>query len=131
MNVQELGKTSNSKKSILIIDDDEQFRQYLNLVLDDAGYRVMTCEDGVTGIRMFNKEQPDLLLVDLFMPNKDGNEVIMDIRSSDHITPIIAMSGGMTSQHSDNELQSEMGANLCLSKPFNRDELLANIDSLI
>ena len=64
---------------LLVIDDDEPIRKVLSVTLQDAGYQVLTAEDGETGLKIFADQQPEIILCDLRMPGMDGIAVLKEI----------------------------------------------------
>ena len=79
---------------ILVMDDDELLRGALRVVLEAAGYEVMEAADGDAGLRLQREQGADLVLVDIFMPTRDGLEVIRELRAESPQPKIVAMSGG-------------------------------------
>src|SRR2546422_179515 len=79
---------------ILVMDDDELLRGALRVVLEAAGYEVIEAADGNAGLRLEREQSADLVLVDIFMPERDGLEVIRALRTEIPQPKIIAMSGG-------------------------------------
>src|SRR4051812_39476319 len=82
-------------QTILIIDDDEQMRKVLKAALTTAGYYVFLAESGESGVRLFRSERVGLVLVDIWMPEKDGLETIMEIRRAVPEAKILAMTGAV------------------------------------
>ncbi|HPN73465.1 MAG TPA: response regulator [Candidatus Omnitrophota bacterium] len=82
----------NNDIKILVIDDEEDFRQLMKMWLESKGYSVVTAPDGATGIQMVKSEKPGIVFVDLRMPGMDGSETISGIRSFDKRVPIIIIS---------------------------------------
>jgi two-component system, chemotaxis family, chemotaxis protein CheY len=115
---------------ILIIDDDPQFLNMLVWMVEDAGHKVVSAQDGEKGLAIFSKEEFQLVITDIIMPDKDGVETIQSIRSQAPKTPIIAMSGGY-SQSGDSYIgltvAERLGAFKILEKPFEKEELLEAI----
>src|SRR5437588_215958 len=83
---------------ILVIDDDALLRGAIRVVLESAGYEVLEAGDGNAGLRLYREPGADLLVVDLFMPERDGLEVIRAVRAEAPQAKIIAMSGGSSLQ---------------------------------
>jgi two-component system, chemotaxis family, chemotaxis protein CheY len=114
---------------ILIIDDNDDLRDTLVVMLEDQGYSVISASDGESGVHAFEQARPDLVLTDIIMPNSDGVEAIRRIRAIDSTARIVAMSGGSIS---GNEYQLRMareaGAIEVLAKPFEVDELVSVIE---
>ncbi len=111
--------------SILIIDDEAQIRSMLRLILERAGYKVIEAADGVEGIRLYRREQTDLIITDLIMPNKDGIGMIIDLKKEFPGIRIIAMSGGgLNKPEGYLKGAQRLGARYTLSKPIDREQLL-------
>ncbi len=111
-------------KQILIIDDESQIRCMLNKMLEKEGFSVITASDGKEGMNLFNKWPADLVITDIIMPDKEGIELIMELRQHSDV-PIIAMSGGgLSSPFEYLELAKLLGANAVFEKPIHRKELL-------
>jgi cyclic di-GMP phosphodiesterase len=83
----------NNKKVVLTIDDEEIIRDSFRYYLEDYGFKVLEAENGRTGLEVFRLEQPDLVLVDLRMPEVDGLEVLSSVTKDSPDTPIIVISG--------------------------------------
>ena len=91
---------------LLLIDDDDQVRRLFQVALERAGYRVLTAESGPHGLRLLQHQEVDLILVDIFMPDMDGLEVIQLLRKSRPLSKIIATSGESGDRKTQSELQS-------------------------
>lgn len=87
---------TESTPRILVIDDESSVRDSIAAFLEDSGYRILTAANGREGLDLFAKEQPDLVLTDLQMPEVRGMEVLASIRSSSPDTPVIVISGAGT-----------------------------------
>jgi CheY-like chemotaxis protein len=117
--------------SVLVVDDDAIVRQAIVILLEDHGFRVATAVDGADALRKFRQSAPDAVLTDIVMPNKEGIELIMELRRERPDARIIAMSGGGTMATSNFVLlATTLGADIGLRKPFDDLELIAAIDSL-
>jgi CheY-like chemotaxis protein len=124
----------NEKKNfkILIIDDDELIRLTIGKVLKKLGYIVLEAENGNAGLVIYKKEQPDLVITDMLMPDKEGLETISDLRAINPKIKIIAMSGGgSTHNMAFLQLAQKLGANASMGKPIKPDELLNTVKSLL
>jgi PAS domain S-box-containing protein len=77
---------------LLVIDDDEPIRKVLSVTLQDAGYQVLTAEDGETGLKIFADQQPDIILCDLRMPGMDGIAVLKEVKAADPDKEVIVIS---------------------------------------
>jgi CheY-like chemotaxis protein len=112
-------------KQILIIDDDEQLRDLLSQILERAGYLVREAVDGAAGLKLFRSEPADLVITDLIMPEKEGMELIMELRLQWPDVPLVAISGGGRSGPRNYlTMAKQLGARQTVSKPFSRDEIL-------
>ena len=109
---------------ILIIDDNEQLRAFCREVLEAEGHVVDDAPDGDVGVQMFNEHPSDMVLCDIFMPNKDGIETIQELTAQYFGVKIIAISGG--SRHLPDFLPfaRRLGAMSALAKPFGYTDLL-------
>ena len=117
--------------NILVIDDDPSILRIARLVLEAAGHSVVVYTDGRGGIEHINREAPDLLITDIFMPEMEGLETIRlarDIRSE---LPIIAMSGVYFEGGDYLEIAAKFGAVATLKKPFRPAELLDLVARLL
>ncbi|MGN7611532.1 response regulator [Magnetococcales bacterium HHB-1] len=118
---------------ILVIEDDELFGIYLEQILHDAGHTTVLAKDGREGLRCWQKETFDLILTDIIMPEKDGIELLRDLRNTAPQPKIIAMSGGGRGVFSGEILSitKVLGADHSIKKPFTKEDILPVIDSLL
>jgi CheY-like chemotaxis protein len=117
---------------ILLIDDDPAVLRSLEIVLVDLGYDVVAALGGVEGVERFRTCAPDLVVTDIIMPEKDGIEVIREIRRANANVRIIAISGGgRTSKRELLRLAGAFGADAVLAKPFDDAALAATIESCL
>lgn len=113
-----------SKFKILIIEDDKVILKFVSLALVTNGYEVLSAETGISGISLFLSQNPDLILLDLGLPDLDGMEVLQQIREQKP-TPVIVISA--RGRETDKVLALDHGANDYVTKPFNVGEVLARI----
>ena len=115
-----------------MMDDDELLRDALRVVLEAAGYEVMEAADGNAGLELQREHGVDLVLVDIFMPERDGLDVIRALRAENPQPTIVAMSGGgRTGQIEVLEAAAALGASRTLVKPFEPRQLLKVIRELL
>lgn len=116
-------------KTILIIDDDSGFRRLLEKTLTRRGYRVFIAANGKTGLQRFDAEQPDVVITDIFMPEKDGLEVITALASAGQAQKVIAVTGNA---HGNVylEMAEMMTASYTFDKPLDMERLFAAIDEI-
>jgi DNA-binding response OmpR family regulator len=113
---------------ILLVEDDDQLRTMLNLLLVGFGHEVWETPNGWRVCNMHRQQRFDLVITDLVMPDKEGLEVIMELRRGDHNVRIIAMSGmGQGSGQEYLGIAQQLGATLILSKPFGEQEFLESV----
>lgn len=112
----------------MLIEDDDDVRLVLRLALEDEGYQVIEARDGRSGLAAFEREEPDLVLLDLRLPDIQGFEVCRTMRSAS-IVPIIIVTGN-TDTH-DLVVGLEAGADDYVTKPVNPKELAARIRALL
>jgi CheY-like chemotaxis protein len=112
-------------KKILVIDDDSLVRDTIVRILERKGYMVLVAADGVRGLRMFHTEQPDLVITDIIMPEKEGLQTIREIRGNRPDAKIIAISGGARIGNMDFlRMAGELGASEIMPKPFDPADLV-------
>ena len=117
---------------ILVIDDNELLRSAVVTMLTRAGFSVEDTSDGKAGIAMFHKNPPDLVITDIFMPDKDGIEIIKALKHSRPQTKIIAMTGGGERHLIDIASAAKfLGADDVLHKPFENESLLAAVNAAL
>ena len=109
-------------KTLLIMEDDSNIRELLRLYLEQEGYTIETATDGAEGMRAFKRIHPDLVLLDVMMPQMDGWQVIKEIRASSK-TPVIMLTA--KSETFDKVSGLELGADDYITKPFEMRELIA------
>lgn len=114
----------STTKTILLVDDEQTFIEGLEYNLKKEGYRVVTASDGVQAMECAKAEQPDLVILDLMMPHKDGLEVCRELRRTSMV-PIIILTA--KDSELDTVLALEFGADDYLVKPFRLRELLARV----
>ena len=115
---------SNNKYKILVVEDDRGILSMIQTVLDTNGYQVLTAQRCRQGILMLTSHMPDLVVLDLGLPDMDGEEFIRVARRSSMI-PIIVLSARSDEQDKISAL--DLGANDYITKPFGTGELLARV----
>jgi two-component system chemotaxis response regulator CheY len=113
---------------VLVIDDQPQIRGPICIKLLSLGYEVAEAENGVQGLARYRETRPDVVLLDIYMPEKDGFETLRDLLKFDPKATVLAMSGGGSYSHVQIlQAVSHMGAKAVLAKPFTFDEMLQTI----
>jgi DNA-binding response OmpR family regulator len=117
---------------ILVIDDDPDIRGLLETALSLSGHDVICAADGVEALALHRATPADIVIVDIFMPEKEGIETIIELRQEWPALPIIAMSGGGTSGNRNFLAQAlQLGATRAVQKPFDYTEVLAMVTELL
>lgn len=115
-------------KKILLVEDDKGIVNSLFLLLTKEGYKVETAYNGIEALEKFKTFNPDLILLDLLLPEKDGWEVCKEIRKSSNV-PIIMLTA--KDQEIDKVIGLKLGADDYITKPFGAKELLARIEAVL
>lgn len=110
---------------VLIAEDDLHIREALQDILRMEGYECVVAADGVTALTQYQAEQPQLVLLDIMMPDQDGYSVCRQIRQQDQQTAIIFISA--KSEEIDRVLGLELGADDYIMKPFGKHEVVARV----
>jgi len=117
---------------ILIIDDDDLIRQMLRDVLEREGYDVADASDGKQGLRVFMENPADMVVTDLVMPEKEGIEIIMELRRDFPELKIIAISGGGTVGGGQYlAVAGKLGADKILGKPLKLRQFVTIVKDLL
>ncbi len=118
--------------SILVADDDRLVRITLRKILESAGYSLFEAKDGGEAVDVYRKRRPDLVILDIVMPIKDGVRTFLELRGLDAKAKIIAMSAGARSGKIDYlSLTKRIVANGILTKPFNRASVLNLVGQIL
>jgi len=116
---------------ILVVDDDRDIVRLVRSYLEKAGYQILTAYDGETALKILKAEKPQLLILDLMLPDKDGWDVARLVRSDPQIaaTPIIMLTARV--EDTDKIVGLEIGADDYITKPFNPREVVARVRALL
>ncbi|MDN4085756.1 response regulator transcription factor [Paenibacillus polymyxa] len=112
--------------TILLVDDEPEIIKLMQIYLENEGYRLLMARDGLEALEQVNREQIDVMVLDVMMPNMDGIEACMKIRETEHF-PIIMLSA--KGQDMDKITGLSVGADDYVTKPFSPLELVARIKS--
>ncbi len=121
-------ESADTKQKILVVDDEASIRRILETRLKMAGYNVVTAEDGEEAIELFNKTNPDIVILDVMMPKMDGYGVTREIRRVSDIPIIILTALGDVSERITG---LELGADDYVIKPFSPKELEARVKAVL
>ncbi|MCP5100075.1 MAG: response regulator transcription factor [Chloroflexi bacterium] len=115
-------------KTILVVDDEERLLSLVKAYLEQGGFRVVTARNGRAALFIARQEKPDLILLDIMMPEMDGYE-FMRLHRRDADTPIILLTAKV--EENDKVIGLELGADDYITKPFSPRELLARVRALM
>ena len=116
-------------KKVLIIEDEPNIRELVLYNLEANGYKGIGADDGILGITLVHTEKPDLVLLDIMLPGKNGYEICKELRSEGNKVPIIMLTA--KNEEIDKVLGLEFGADDYISKPFGIRELMARINAVL
>ncbi len=119
---------NNNKYRILVIEDENNIKNFVTALLEANNYQIITAESCAGGQLMFNSHRPDLVILDLGLPDEDGTEFIRFVRK-DSNTPVIVLSA--RTDEKDKVEALDLGANDYVTKPFGSAELVARIRSAL
>src|SRR5512138_21573 len=111
-------------KKILLVDDEPEILEICRDYLKASGYDVVTAKDGVQGLSIFHRDRPDLIVLDLMLPEMDGLDVCRTIRRESNV-PIIMLTARV--EEADKLIGLEIGADDYMTKPFSPRELVARV----
>ena len=116
---------SNNKYKVLIVDDEANIRSFIGAILESNGYQVLTAATCAQGQMMFASHRPDLILLDLGLPDEDGSALIRTVRERGSPAPVLVLSA--RSDEAEKITALDLGANDYITKPFGTGELLARV----
>lgn len=116
------------EKKVLLVDDDAKLRKLLREYLEGYGFHILTLADGLSVVKTIREESPDMIILDIMLPKRDGLEVLKEIRMEFSVPVIMLTAKG---EDADRIVGLELGADDYLPKPFNPRELLARIKAVL
>lgn len=127
----------STKPTILVVDDEENIRALFELELSEAGFNVITAANGQEGLRLFQEKKPDLILLDIKMPDMHGLEVLSRIRKEDPHVPVMMVTahgarGGASKSMTEWAIRSkQLNITDYITKPVDLDELKIKVKQAI
>ena len=118
----------NNQKTVLIVDDEANICELIRLYVEKEGYRAVIANDGQRAVEKFKSAKPDIVLLDIMLPIKDGWQVCREMRAIDN-TPIIMLTA--KGETFDKVLGLELGADDYIVKPFEPKELIARMKAVL
>ncbi len=131
METQNGTSTRTKTAKILVIDDESEITQIIEAFLDNAGYEVATENSSIMGIERAKEFKPDLVLLDIMMPNMDGYEICEELKktSATASTPVIFLTG--KDSRDDRGKSFQVGGDMFVKKPFSCERLLEIINIVL
>ena len=123
--------TASTVQRILVVDDDREIVRLVRAYLEKEHYQVLIANDGQTALHMVRREHPNLIVLDLMLPDRDGWEITRTIRNDStlHSIPIIMLTARI--EDTDKIIGLELGADDYITKPFNPREMVARVRSVL
>ncbi len=123
--------TINMAQRVLVVDDDKEIVRLMRAYLEQAGYQALAAYDGETALHVLRREHPDLVVLDLMLPDRDGWDITRLVRSDAALarTPIIMLTARV--EDADKIVGLELGADDYVTKPFNPREVVARVRSVL
>ena len=115
---------SNNKFKVLVVEDEANICSFIETLLETNGYQALVAHTCSMGLTLFASHNPDLVILDLGLPDRDGLELIRTVRQK-YMTPIVVLSARTTEQ--DKIVALDLGANDYVTKPFGTGELMARV----
>ena len=128
---QSMPEVDLSTASILLVDDNAQNLELMQAFLDELPCKLRTASDGVEAIESIDREQPDLVILDVMMPRMSGFEVCQKIKSQPSTRDIVIIMVTALNEVSDYERAEECGTNDFITKPVNKLELITRVRTLL
>lgn len=120
---------ATAHKTILLVDDDPEIIDSMRTVLEGKGYRVLVARDGNAGLAVAEREEPDLIILDMMMPRKSGFLVLEKLRTRpEGLIPTIMITGNEGSRH--RAYAEFLGVKDYIRKPFAMEKLLRSVDAI-
>lgn len=118
-------------KKVMIVDDEPNIVLSVEFLMKRAGHEVVTAGDGEEALRVLAETKPDLMILDVMMPNKNGFEVCTDVRANPETADLPILMLSAKGREAEREKGLALGANAYITKPFSTHELVARVDELL
>jgi two-component system alkaline phosphatase synthesis response regulator PhoP len=119
------------KKTVLVVDDQPHIVRLIQVNLEKEGFRVVSAADGIDGMEKIVSENPDLMILDVIMPRKDGFEVLREVKENPQTSHIPVIMLTVKTHNSDIVEGLRQGAELYLPKPFHPKELVSLVKRVL
>ena len=118
-------------KSVLIIEDEPFILEALSFLLEKEGYSLSAFSDGEGCIDFIKEIKPDLIILDMMLPNISGMQILENLRNSHEFQTLPVLMLTAKGQKKDRQAAENAGASLFMTKPFSNDEIIANVHKLL
>lgn len=125
MSPRSMGPVEPNGKTVLLVDDDSEIVSAMRAVLESKGFRIVAAPDGNAGLAAFERETPDLIVVDMMMPKKSGFLVVEKIKRRPDAPPMIMITANEGSRH--RAYAELLGVDTYLRKPFAMEKLVEEV----
>ena len=119
-----------SDRRVLLIEDEPNIIEAIRFILSRDGWRVDTHSNGETAVEAVREKVPDLVILDVMLPNRSGYDILHDLRSDDNTKALPVLMLTARGQKKDRELAEKLGVNRFMTKPFSNGEILATVREL-
>ncbi|NNE80618.1 MAG: response regulator [Silicimonas sp.] len=119
------------ERRVLLIEDEPNIIEAIRFILSRDGWRVDTHSDGNTAMDAVLRRGPDLIILDVMLPNKSGYDILNDLRAGDDTREIPVLMLTARGQKKDRELAEKLGADKFMTKPFSNGEILATVREMV
>ncbi|MDA8586747.1 response regulator [Rhodobacteraceae bacterium] len=120
-----------SERRVLLIEDEPNIIEAIRFILARDGWRVDTHSDGETAVEVVCKRAPDLVILDVMLPNRSGYDILNDLRHRAETKALPVLMLTARGQKKDRELAEKLGVNRFMTKPFSNGEILATVRELV
>ena len=120
-----------SDRRVLLIEDEPNIIEAIRFILSRDGWRVDTHSDGETAVEAVRSRSPDLVILDVMLPNRSGYDILNDLRNLTETAAIPVLMLTARGQKKDRELAEKLGVNRFMTKPFSNADILATVRELV
>lgn len=121
---QHQGEENGMEKSVLLIEDEPNIIEAVGFILQRDGWRVAAHSDGATAVEAVHQENPDVVILDVMLPNRSGYDILKDLRGDTRTKELPVMMLTARGQNKDRELAHEAGASRFMTKPFSNADVV-------
>lgn len=118
-------------KKVALVEDEPFIIEALSFILERVGLEVVSCSDGAKAIPFIKSTKPDLVILDIMLPNKSGMEIIEELRGSTDLPYVPVLMLTAKGQKKDRKAAEDASVDLFMTKPFSNKELVANVLELL